>query len=233
MAEADRARGGAGRLTRPTGTTAPRRRRRSALADCCATCSQLSTGARSGRSGGRSSSGSGRTPDELRDEDTEAIGDLVPADDVPLEEVRSPTCYPLRFPPQQHKLGPGIARRPRDRQGLPGRRGSTTRTGSCGSSAAARRSDKPLPRALIPPKPIPQTAQQDAAARARRARVRAADSADDAALRPAAARPPRLAGAPPVAAGRSSRLRARCRARRARCSSRARPAPARPTPARG
>ena len=46
----------------------------------------------------------GRTPAELRDEDTEAIGELTPADDVPLGEVAQSYLHPLRFPPQQHKL---------------------------------------------------------------------------------------------------------------------------------
>ena len=59
----------------------------------------------------------GRTPDELRDEDAEAIGDLVPADDVPLGEVAQSYLYPLRFPPQQHKLGPGIAVDPETQSG--------------------------------------------------------------------------------------------------------------------
>ena len=49
----------------------------------------------------------GRTAAELRDDDAEAIGDLVPADDVPLGEVKQSYLYPLRFPPQQHKLSPG------------------------------------------------------------------------------------------------------------------------------
>src|SRR5215217_7457156 len=51
----------------------------------------------------------GRTPGELRDEDAEAIGELTPADDVALEEVAQSYLHPLRFPPQQHKLGAGIA----------------------------------------------------------------------------------------------------------------------------
>ena len=33
----------------------------------------------------------------------------MPADDVPLGEVAQSYLHPLRFPPQQHKLSPGIA----------------------------------------------------------------------------------------------------------------------------
>ena len=59
----------------------------------------------------------GRTAAELRDDDPEAIGDLAPADDVPLGEVAQSYLHPLRFPPQQHKLGPGIAVDPETQRG--------------------------------------------------------------------------------------------------------------------
>ena len=103
----------------------------------------------------------GRTPDELRDEDTEAIGGLTPADDVPLGEVAQSYLHPLRFPPQQHKLEPGIAIDPGTQKGFEVPR-IDDQAGLVWLKRSRRSVDRPLPRALIPPKPIPQTAQEAA-----------------------------------------------------------------------
>ena len=103
----------------------------------------------------------GRAPAELRDDDPEAIGDLVPADDVPLGEVAQSYLHPLRFPPQQHKLSPGIAVDPVTQRGF-----EIPRIDDDAGLVWLKRGKasryKPLPTALIPPKPIPQTAQQAA-----------------------------------------------------------------------
>ena len=102
-----------------------------------------------------------RTAAELRDDDAEAIGDLVPADDVPLGEVAQSYLHPLRFPPQQHKLSPGIAVDPVTQRGF-----EIPRIDDAAGLVWLKRGRaslyKPLPTALIPPKPIPQTAQQAA-----------------------------------------------------------------------
>jgi predicted RecB family nuclease len=103
----------------------------------------------------------GRTAAELRDDDPEAIGDLLPADDVPLGEVAQSYLHPLRFPPQQHKLSPGIAVDPVTQRGY-----EIPRIDDAAGLVWLKRGKaslyKPLPTALIPPKPIPQTAQQAA-----------------------------------------------------------------------
>jgi AAA domain/RNase_H superfamily len=130
----------------------------------------------------------GRTPDELRDEDTEAIGDLAPADDVPLEEVAQSYLHPLRYPPQQHKLGPGILVDPETGKGHQVPRIDDA-AGLLWLKRGRRAVDKPLPRALIPPKPIPQTAQQNAL-RELAARVCESGFGDDAACALVLRRPP-------------------------------------------
>jgi len=103
----------------------------------------------------------GRTPGELRDEDTEAIGELTPADDVPLGEIAQSYLHPLRFPPQQHKLGPGVAVDPETQKGHEIPRVDDA-AGLVWLKRGKKAVNKPLPRALIPTKPIPQTAQQAA-----------------------------------------------------------------------
>ena len=103
----------------------------------------------------------GRTPAELRDEDTEAIGDLTPADDVPLGELAQSYLHPLRFPAQQHKIAAGIAVDPETQRGYEIPRVDEA-AGLVWLKRGHKAVDKPLPRSLIPPKPIPQTAQQGA-----------------------------------------------------------------------
>ena len=59
-----------------------------------------------------------RTPQELCAEDSEAIGGLSPATDLPRGEHKRSWLWPLRFPPQQHKLGPGPKIDPRTEKGV-------------------------------------------------------------------------------------------------------------------
>ena len=86
----------------------------------------------------------------------------MPADDVPLGEVAQSYLHPLRFPPQQHKLAPGIAVDPVTQRGYrdPAHRRRRRARVAQARQGLARTSR--CRRALIPPKPIPQTAQQAA-----------------------------------------------------------------------
>jgi predicted RecB family nuclease len=103
-----------------------------------------------------------KTPGELAEEDPEAIGDLVLADDVPRRAIRKSWLIPLRFPAQQHKLRPGKALDPLTEasvtiEDLDEESGIVWI--ARGKSVPA---DKPLPRALIPPKPFGAYEQRDA-----------------------------------------------------------------------
>ena len=79
-----------------------------------------------------------RSSAELCAEDTEAIGGLELVADAPVEEDRQSLIYELRFPPQQHKIGPG-------RRSTPPAASRcrscawTTSAGDCGSSARSAR----------------------------------------------------------------------------------------------
>ena len=166
----------------------------------------------------------GRTAGELRDEDAEAIGDLVPADDVPLGEVAQSYLHPLRFPPQQHKLAPGIAVDPVTQRGYEIPRIDDDaglvwlkRGKAVALQAAAARADP---------------AQADPADRpaGRAARARRAGHGHD---RRAERRVRAAAAAAAAAARRHARRARRAASAARRCSSRARPARARPTRARG
>jgi len=96
----------------------------------------------------------GRSPDELRDEDTEAIGDLKPADDVPLEEEKQSYLHPMRFPAQQHKIEPGPVVNPETDGSVTVARLDDA-AGLLWIKRAKRLVDSQLPRALIPGRPIP------------------------------------------------------------------------------
>ncbi len=134
----------------------------------------------------------GRTAAELRDDDPEAIGDLVPADDVPLGEVAQSYLHPLRFPPQQHKLTPGIAVDPVTQRGFEIPR-IDDEAGLVWLKRGKASLYKPLPTALIPSKPIPQTAQQ-AALRALAEQATGTVSGPSAAFELLLRMPPRLRG---------------------------------------
>jgi predicted RecB family nuclease len=99
------------------------------------------------------------TPEELV-YDSEAIGLLEPTGDEP-EQVKQSKAITLRFPPQQHKLGPGGVEDPETGRGeaivaIDDALGVVTiRRGK-------QREDDPLPRALIPGGPY-NTKEQRAA----------------------------------------------------------------------
>jgi hypothetical protein len=135
----------------------------------------------------------GRSSDELRDEDTEAIGGLVPAEDLPLEESKQSYLHPMRFPSQQHKIGPGPAMNPETDTAV-----NVARLDDAAGLLWIKRRKKsvnePLPRALIPGKPLPTEAQEDALA-ALAVRVRDEGLTPSAATDILARRPPSRAGA--------------------------------------
>jgi uncharacterized protein len=100
-------------------------------------------------------------------EDTDTIGAITPAGE-PAEDKQS-LVYTLAFPPQEHKIG-GPCEDPAtgksydvavdDEHGL-----ITLRR-------AKRRAEEPLPRALIPPEPLPTWVQRDAVLRFAKERER-------------------------------------------------------------
>lgn len=140
----------------------------------------------------------GKTAGELCDEDAEAIGNLVLAEDLPVEEEKQSWIYPLRFPPQQHKIGPGRAIDPEREQQLT--------VWSVDESAGILRlkrgkqsHDRPLPRAIAPSAPIEQRSQQGVLRELAERVIEDGltpsgllDAASDMLLR----RPPRVAGHP-------------------------------------
>ena len=146
----------------------------------------------------------GQSADGLRDEDSEAIGDLTPALDLTWEDAGRSWLHPLRYPPQQHKLGPGDAVDPEREKSVTIARMQDDR-GLLWIKRAKASADRPLPRSLIPGQPIPQRAQE-LALRRLAARIRdhgtAPCSTLDAAADLLARRSPRLvAGTPPLQPG--------------------------------
>jgi uncharacterized protein len=133
-----------------------------------------------------------RTPEELRDHDAEAIGGLVPAGDVPREEDKQSSLHPLRFPPQQHKIGPGKAINPEGEGAV-----NVARVDDDAGLLWVKRAERfvhlPLPRAIMPPRPFSTHAQQDALVALAR-QVRDAGMVESAAGDLLARRPPRFAG---------------------------------------
>ncbi len=138
------------------------------------------------------------SPEELV-EDGEALGDLTPAPDIPLETVGHSTVFALRFPAQDHNLRRGDVvdplhdareyveeiREPTDDQpGLVRIKRGPTRTG------------EPLPRALGPPQPFDDRFQREAIARVARSTV-AGDGRYPAVADLLAAAPPRVLGMAP------------------------------------
>jgi predicted RecB family nuclease len=101
-----------------------------------------------------------KTPQELADEDAEAIGGLELAHDVAVREDKQSFVYPLRFPPQQHKIrGDAVD---------PATEAKVTVTevddaaGLLWMRRGAKAHEKPLPRALIPGGPFRTDEQRDA-----------------------------------------------------------------------
>lgn len=140
------------------------------------------------------------TPEELCDEDSEAIGRLERAHDVPRREHKSSWEYALRFPPQQWKLSPGMLLDPETELGV-NVVAIDDEQGLVWIRRAKRRDGERLPRAIAPGRPYTTYAQQDAI-------VAIAERVRDRGLEPTAAvdlltaGPPRMRpGAPPLAPG--------------------------------
>ena len=97
-------------------------------------------------------------------EDGEAIGGLEPTEAPPVPVKRS-LLYELRFPPQEHKLGPGKGAD----DAATGQGVSVTALDSVAGrltiSRGVGRAGEPLPTALIPGRPISTATQEDALAR--------------------------------------------------------------------
>jgi uncharacterized protein len=102
-----------------------------------------------------------RTPAELRDGDSEAIGGLTTADELPRETEGRSFIYPMRFPPQPHKISAGDYVDPERGRGVCVAR-TDDAAGLVWVKRAQSRADEPLPRALIPGGPLPTTTHQDA-----------------------------------------------------------------------
>ncbi|MDQ3678203.1 MAG: TM0106 family RecB-like putative nuclease [Actinomycetota bacterium] len=101
-----------------------------------------------------------KTPRELAENDSDALGDLTLATELELVEEKQSSIYPLRFPPQEHKISAGKAIEP-----------ATERTvnvvavddaaGIVWIKRAKRLHARPLPRAIGPTKPIDHFAHED------------------------------------------------------------------------
>ena len=138
-----------------------------------------------------------RTPAEL-EQDSEAIGSLAQAEDVERREQDRSWLHPLRFPDQQHKLRAGQAVNPENERIVTVAEVDDLR--ALVWIKRTKQSDgEPLPRALIPARPLPTNAQRAALERlARRVIERglepagSPDAVTDLLLR----RPPRIAGLP-------------------------------------
>ena len=179
-----------------------------------------------------------KSPEQLRDEDREALGDLTQVRARRSEELNRSTCSrcgsPSRSTSSPRATGWSTTRPKRQR-----RFSSSTRPRArCVSNAATKAGLTP-PLALIPGRPYSTDAQVDALFRFadRVAGAASSRAAPRCRHRPAAA--PRAAlrpGTPPLTDGPVDLdvLRRRSPASIApRCSSRARPGPERPGPARG
>lgn len=147
----------------------------------------------------------GMSPQELCDEDTEAIGNLEPCSTLEHREYKKSWDYPLTFPPQQWKLGAG------DELIDPetGARVNVVEIDEEQSVVWVRRSKardgEPLPRAIAPGGPYNTDVQRNAVA-VLAERVRdwglGACGRLDASLDLLVCRPPRFApDAPPLAEG--------------------------------
>src|SRR5215211_6418019 len=88
------------------------------------------------------------TEEELRDWDSEAIAGLEPTDEPPETVARS-LVHTLRFPPQQHKLGPGGVVDPETQKGEEIESIDDER-GLLRLRRGPKREGEPLPRVLIP-----------------------------------------------------------------------------------
>ena len=103
----------------------------------------------------------GMTPEELA-EDSESIGCLEPDPKVPPRSVKRSLMYAFKFPPQEHKLGPGQAYDPATGKHA----GDIVSIDDASGALFLKRGPKvdatPLPRALIAGGPLNDQAQRDA-----------------------------------------------------------------------
>ncbi|HTE63340.1 MAG TPA: TM0106 family RecB-like putative nuclease [Solirubrobacteraceae bacterium] len=104
-----------------------------------------------------------RAPQELADEDGEAIGALNLAEDVPRRQERQSYVYPLRFPPQQHKIRPGTALDPEGERAVNVVEVDDA-AGLVWISRAMRADGQRLPRAIVPGRPYDTDVQHQALA---------------------------------------------------------------------
>jgi uncharacterized protein len=102
----------------------------------------------------------GMTPEELVD-DTESIGGLEPSDVAP-EPVGRSVVHTLRYPPQDHKLGPGQAHDPATAKGAGEVLEIDDATGTLRLARGPTLATVPLPRALIAGGPYDDRVQRDA-----------------------------------------------------------------------
>jgi uncharacterized protein len=102
----------------------------------------------------------GMAPEELVD-DTESIGDLEPSDAAP-EAVGRSVVHILRYPPQDHKLGPGSAHDPATGKSAGEILDIDDATGTLHLARGPSLAAVPLPRALIVGGPYDDRVQRDA-----------------------------------------------------------------------
>ena len=103
----------------------------------------------------------GLTPDELV-EDSESIGCLESADDESPVTRKKSLIYSLKFPPQDHKLGPGSAHDPATGKSAGEILEIDDMTGTLKLLRGPKLSGLPLPRALIPGGPYDDRQQRNA-----------------------------------------------------------------------
>lgn len=140
-----------------------------------------------------------KTPAELAEHDSEAIGQLEAASDMTSTVEKQSRVIPLRYPPQQHKIGPGEYVDPVGERGVRVVELDDA-AGVLWIKRAIRLDDRPLPRAIVPPQPIPSYQQQDAVRRLARRVIASGLEASgdlDAGVDLLTRRPPRIRGHAP------------------------------------
>ncbi len=103
----------------------------------------------------------GMSPEELV-EDSESIGCLEPHPDVPAQRQKRSVVYPLRFPPQEHKLGPGLVHDPATGRSAGDILEINDAEGMLWLKRGPTFAAAPLPKALISQGPYADPAQRDA-----------------------------------------------------------------------
>ncbi len=103
----------------------------------------------------------GMTPEELVD-DSESIGCLEADPSVSPEPRKRSLVYTLRFPPQDHKLGPGLADDPATGSSAGEIIEIDDASGTLRISRGPKFAGVPLPEAIIPERPYDVRQQRDA-----------------------------------------------------------------------